>query len=82
MDLPDNTQLLPWSFGFTYENKRIQGTSYIHKDTRQIGVAGWIDEEEFVGLDDLASKTQWTEVVMKTFITKIQEIFSKQQSGK
>ncbi len=76
------TQLLPYSFGFEANDQFVQGTSYIHKSTRQVGVCGTLPSgEEYIDLQDLANKTKWTDDQMKSFIDKLQILFNKQQNG-
>ncbi len=76
------TRLLPYSFGFEANGVFVQGSSYIHKLTRQVGVCGTLPSgEEYIDLQDLVNKTKWTDAQMKIFIDKLQTLFNKQQNG-
>ena len=81
--IPENVKILPFSFGFEYDGRFIQGTMFHDTKTRNaVGIMGFLpDGREYSDVGDLAQKLQWNQDTLKPFVEKVQGIFSKQQAN-
>lgn len=78
-ELNQNQELFPFSFGFMFEDKFLQGTFYV-ENSNTLNCCGHYGELLFNNLIELSGKGNLSDEKMKIIMDKTHLIFNKQRN--